>query len=108
VQLFSYPGDYVSRNPSVERIAETLDKFEEDVLQAAQPSVRGRRNVCVRFGEPLPVERTPGRRDAAAALTDTLEERVQQLLDGINANLKGVEGFGQQPWTSPQSTDARP
>jgi 1-acyl-sn-glycerol-3-phosphate acyltransferase len=103
VQLFSYPGDYVLKNPSVERIAETLDKFEEDVLQAAQPAVRGRRHACVRFGEPVPVERVPGRRDAAATLTDALEGRVQQMLDEINADLKGVQGFGQWPWAARQA-----
>jgi 1-acyl-sn-glycerol-3-phosphate acyltransferase len=96
VQLFSYPGDYVAKYPSVERIAETLDKFEEDVLQAAQPALRGRRNVCVCFGEPLPVERVPGGRDAVAGLTDALEARVQLLLDQINADLmksKDAHGF---------------
>jgi hypothetical protein len=106
VQLFSYPGDYVSKNPSVDRVAETMDKFEEDVLQAAQPAVRGRRNVCVRFGEPLPVERVPGQRDAAARLTDALEERVQQLLDGINADLKGVGVVAPWPWTVPEVKSA--
>ena len=103
VQLYSYPGDYVSRDPSVERVAETLDKFEEDVLQAAQPAVRGRRNVCVRFGEPLPVERVRGQRDAVARLTDALEERVQQLLDGINADLKGGGALAGWPWAAPRS-----
>ena len=33
IQLYSYPGDYVAEKPSIERIAETLDKFEEDVLR---------------------------------------------------------------------------
>jgi len=107
VQLFSYPGDYVLKNPSVERIAETLDKFEEDVLQAAQPAVRGRRHVRVRFGEPVSVERVPGRKDAAAALTDILEGRVQQMLDEINADLKGVQGFGQWPWAARQAAPVR-
>ena len=103
VQLFSYPGDYVSQNPSVERVAETLDKFEEDVLEATQPAVRGHQQVCVRFGEPVPVERVSGQRDAVARLTDTLEERVQQLLDRINADLRDGGVCAQWPWTAPQS-----
>jgi len=37
IQLYSYPGDYVAERPVIERIAETLDKFEEDVLQATYP-----------------------------------------------------------------------
>src|SRR5207253_269028 len=31
LQLYSYPGDYVSTKPSVERMAETVEKFEEDL-----------------------------------------------------------------------------
>ena len=41
IQLYSYPGDYVDANPSIERMAETLDKFEEDILGALpRPSAR--------------------------------------------------------------------
>ncbi len=40
VQLYSYPGDYLLEHPSTERVAETLDKLEEDVLGAAYPSLR--------------------------------------------------------------------
>ena len=41
VQLYSYPGDYVSENPSIERIAETLDKLEEDLLKIPTATIRG-------------------------------------------------------------------
>ena len=42
-QLFSYPGDYLADDPSIERIAETIDKFEEDILGLALPTVRRQR-----------------------------------------------------------------
>ena len=32
MQLYSYPGDYARAAPTVERFAEILMKFEEDVL----------------------------------------------------------------------------
>ncbi len=79
VKLFSYPGDYVAQQPSIERIAETLDKFEEDGLGAATAAIRGARKVAVTFGEPIPVASERGK-NAAAALTRLLEERVQALL----------------------------
>jgi hypothetical protein len=81
VQAFSYPGNYVAQRPSIERIAETLDKFEEDVLGAKTAAIRGTRKATVTFGQPIPVE--PGRTKKAAtpALTRLLEERVQALLD---------------------------
>ena len=83
VQLFSYPGDYVSQQPSVERLAETIDKFEEDVLDAATATIRGARTAVVSFGEPIPVEPGGNRKEAGPALTRLLEERVLGLLDEI-------------------------
>lgn len=85
VQLFSYPGDYVSENPTIERIAETLDKFEEDGLPANSAVARGQRKATVRFGEPVVLE--PGRRDQwdTDGLTRQLEQQVQGLLNGMSA-----------------------
>ena len=85
IQLFSYPGDYVVERPTIERIAETLDKFEEDVLRADFPGIRGERHVTLRFGEPIEVPAERGGRDAVANWTDMLEKKVQGLLDEINA-----------------------
>lgn len=81
VQAFSYPGDYVAQGPSLERIAETLDKFEEDVLGVKTATIRGSRRATITFGDPVPVVAGKNRRAAAAVLTRTLEERVQALLD---------------------------
>lgn len=81
LQLYSYPPDYLSENPSVERLAETLDKLEEDVLHAPLPSVRGRRRVQIQFGEPIPARPDAGRRPEAARLTVQLQTEVQRMLD---------------------------
>jgi len=81
VQAFSYPGNYVAEQPTVERMAETLDKFEEDVLGYKTARIRGTRKVKVTFGEPIPVEPQKSNREAAAALTRVMEVRVQGLLD---------------------------
>jgi hypothetical protein len=80
VQLFSYPGNYVAQRPSVERMAETLDKFEEDVLGVPTATIRGERKATVVFGKPIPVAAGRGK-NAAAELTTVFEERVQALLD---------------------------
>ncbi|NQT17762.1 MAG: 1-acyl-sn-glycerol-3-phosphate acyltransferase [Planctomycetes bacterium] len=82
VQAFSYPGDYVEERPSVERMAETIDKFEEDVLGVKTATIRGARAATVTFGEPIPVDSGKGKKTAAKTLTRTMEERVQGLLDG--------------------------
>ncbi|MBC7854680.1 MAG: 1-acyl-sn-glycerol-3-phosphate acyltransferase [Pirellulaceae bacterium] len=85
IQLFSYPGNYVQEKPTLERIAETLDKFEEDVLRATYPGIRGERHAVVRFGEPLEVPKERESKNAVSEWTDLLEQKVQGLLDQINA-----------------------
>jgi hypothetical protein len=84
VQMFSYPGDYVAERPTLERVAETLDKFEEDLFQVTYPGVRGRRRVVVHFGNPVDVPGERSKKDAAAELTAVLEQRVQGLIDELN------------------------
>jgi 1-acyl-sn-glycerol-3-phosphate acyltransferase len=85
VQLYSYPGDYVSEEPSIERVAETLDKFEEDLLNRFSATVRGSRQAKVAFGEPIPIERSKNRRKATAALTEQMEQGVQDLIDQLRS-----------------------
>ena len=85
VQLFSYPGDYVAENPTVERLAETIDKLEEDVLGVYSASVRSAREVTVTIGSPIPIDAGKRSRDAVNELTKTMEENVQQL---VNAGTK--------------------
>jgi hypothetical protein len=85
IQLYSYPGDYVAQQPSLERIAETLDKFEEDVLKADYPGIRGRRRAVVKFGPPVEVPKERDSRSTVAEWTDLMEQKVQGLLDEINA-----------------------
>ncbi len=83
VQLYSYPGDYVAEAPTIERMAETLDKFEEDVLNRFSATVRGSRRARIALGEPIPVERTGNRKQATGQLTEQLEQGVQQLIDQL-------------------------
>ncbi len=87
IQLYSYPGDYVLENPTWERMAETLDKLEEDALGAAYPSVRGAREVMVRFGEPIELPRGKDKRWSPAELTDQMEYRVQKMLDEMRFHI---------------------
>lgn len=85
VQLFSYPGNYLTEQASVERLAETIDKLEEDVLGKYSATIRSRRAVTVSVGEPIAVAREKGGKNTVGELTETLERRVQGLLDELNA-----------------------
>jgi hypothetical protein len=83
-QLYSYPGDYLAGKPSLERLAETVDKLEEDVLHVRTAGLRGSRRAILSFGEPVLAEphAAPG---GAEAITRSLEGRVQDLLDVVNS-----------------------
>ncbi|MBP86441.1 MAG: glycerol acyltransferase [Planctomycetaceae bacterium] len=84
MQLYSYRGDYLVTNPSIERLAETVDKFEEDVLGLDYPSVRGNRRVAIRFAEAIELQ--PGKsKQNAAELTEIMQSRVQATIDNSNA-----------------------
>ena len=89
IQIFSYPGDYVRLNPTVERVAETLMKCEEDFLGVDQAPPRAPRRALVRFGEPIDLtERLAGpgqprSRQLVPALTAEIEARIQAILDAM-------------------------
>jgi 1-acyl-sn-glycerol-3-phosphate acyltransferase len=81
LQLFSYPGDYIKEDPTPERMAETIEKFEEDVFGVIRSI--GRRRATVRFGEPIDMktESASGHdRTVVSKLTDRLEAAIGQLL----------------------------
>lgn len=81
LQLYSYPGNYVSEKPSVERMAETIDKFEEDIEGTV--TRKGPRRARLRLGEPIDLSqfRGGGRpRVIAAEVTDRLELAIQDLM----------------------------
>jgi 1-acyl-sn-glycerol-3-phosphate acyltransferase len=81
LQLYSYPGDYVSASPTVERMAETIEKFEEDISGTSSP--KGKRRAIVTFGEPIDVKATAGGRPRAASveLTGKLETAIRGLME---------------------------
>jgi 1-acyl-sn-glycerol-3-phosphate acyltransferase len=81
LQAYSYPGNYVTEKPSVERLAETMEKLEEDLDGYARP--KGRRRARVVFGEPIDLAEVSGggrQRVVAQQVTDRLETEIQQLM----------------------------
>src|SRR5439155_25739674 len=80
VQLFSYREDFSNEQLSIERLAELVDKFEEDVLEAPTASIHGKRRATIRFGKPIPVPKERGDREHVHRLTATLQQEVGALL----------------------------
>ena len=81
VQSFSYPGDYVDDHPSIDRMAETIDKFEEDVLKKTTAEIKAQRRAKVSFGEPVDVSSDRKVKGQTTNITTEIEQRVQQMLD---------------------------
>jgi len=81
-QLSSYHGNYTVENPTIERIAETIDKFEEDVFELQYPTPRGERKAVVEFGERIDITNN---KFTASELTKLAEDKVQGLMDTVNA-----------------------
>ena len=84
-QLYSYPGTYLKAQPTVDRIAETIFKLEEDVVGKAR--YLGKRHAAVTFGEPIEIgaflkANELNGKTAVQPLTQHIRERIQNLLPG--------------------------
>jgi hypothetical protein len=102
VRLFSYANDYLCDRPSVEHLAEIVDKFEEDLLGVVTARPRAARRVVVLFGAPIAAGPFQEERNAAGALTRALEREVRGLL----AELAGRVPAGLPPGMAPQAAVA--
>ncbi len=80
-QLFSYPGNYIAESTTIERLAETIDKFEEDALQRPSAGIRGSRECHLYFGDPIPVSGDRKQGTPPAELTRQMESATQDMLD---------------------------
>ena len=87
LQLYSYPGDYIATKPSVERMAETIEKFEEDV-GGGTAFPKGKRSATVRIGKPIDVKAFTSSRARVATqeLTAKLEEAIRSLMEEPQMN----------------------
>jgi hypothetical protein len=85
-QLYSYPGTYLGDSDSIERLAETIDKLEEDVLGCAYPTVHGAKRVTVQFDTPIWLDKHSSKSNSVSSLTTEMQNRVQTMLDTLNAS----------------------
>jgi hypothetical protein len=87
-QLYSYPGRYLKENPTDDRIAETLFKLEEDVLELEE--YYGPRTAEIIFGTPIAIQSFLEEggfniKSGVAPLTETIREKVQGLLRSMDS-----------------------
>jgi hypothetical protein len=80
-QISSYPAEYLTQRQSVDRMLETLERFEEDLM--GKPRVHGNLRVVIDVGEAIeiPTERDRNRRPDP--IMTKLEETLQGMLDAL-------------------------
>lgn len=81
-QLYSYPGQYLRRSPTLDRIAETIFKLEEDVLELEHYAAPRRAEVI--FGAPIDVleelrAKKLNAKTGVRSMTELLRERIQGM-----------------------------
>ncbi|MCK5849955.1 MAG: hypothetical protein KAH23_03495, partial [Kiritimatiellae bacterium] len=81
VTLYSYPGQYLRDNQSMDRIAETIHKLEEDTF--GDSAIQGRRTVEVTFCEPIDLsDYTKSRsKSVATKITSQIESEIKRVLE---------------------------
>lgn len=90
LRIASYSGDYMQSRPTVDRVAETIEKLTEDFHDQTFPPL-GDRWAFVHFGRPVDCgERlksfTQQSRTAVRELTVHCEQSVQDGIDQLNLN----------------------
>ncbi|MFC1462547.1 amino acid permease [Verrucomicrobiota bacterium] len=81
IQLYSYPGQYLRDNPSMDRIAETIHKFEEDAF--GYTTIPGRRTVEITFCEPVNLleHLDAPAKEATHEVTALIESAIRKVLE---------------------------
>jgi len=80
-QLSSYPPDYLEDYPSVDRLLETIERFEEDLTGKA--SVHGSLKAVIDVGEAIEVSPERNRSAQVDPLMARIEESLQGMLDQL-------------------------
>jgi len=84
IQLYSYPGQYVRDNPSDNRIAETILKFEEDIY--GEYRIKGTRKSEVTFCKPINLydfvdESGKSQKTSVHDITNRIATEIRQVLE---------------------------
>jgi hypothetical protein len=82
-QLYSYPPDYLANLPTVDRILETVERFEEDLTDKSR--VHGSLHAIIEVGAGIEISPQRERGPEGDPLMELLEERLQGMLDRLAA-----------------------
>ncbi|MCG8586010.1 MAG: 1-acyl-sn-glycerol-3-phosphate acyltransferase [Pirellulales bacterium] len=80
-QLWFYPRQYLSSEPSPERYIEMVEKFEEDLTDEAP--VHGPMSAVMQVGDAIPVEPRRERSEDGDPLMHKIRDSLQQMLKNL-------------------------
>jgi hypothetical protein len=81
-QVSCYPPDYLIERPTVTRILETVERFEEDLTDKARPHPP--LTAVIECGEPIEVSPERDRKAATDPLMARLASELQAMLDRLS------------------------
>ena len=91
-QLSCYPPDYLAQEPSVDRVLEIIEKFEEDLFDRARR--HGHLKVVLQVGEAIAVSPERVRGAAIDPLMVQIEQSLQQMIDALARESRPLESAG--------------
>ncbi len=77
-QVSCYPPDYLTSRPSVDRLLETIERFEEDLDDKAR--IHGHLKVVIEVGEAIPVSPERDRKAPIDPLMGEIEGSLNRML----------------------------
>ena len=80
-QVSSYPPDYLSEQPSVDRLLETVERYEEDLTDRVSP--HHGIHAIIEVGEAIEVSPNRDRGSAEDPLMGRIEQDLQKMLDDL-------------------------
>lgn len=81
-QISCYPPDYLTSRPSVDRLLETIERFEEDLADKAR--IHGHLKAVIEVGEAIEVSPERDRKAPVDPLMVQLEQTMQGMLDRLS------------------------
>ena len=104
-QLSCYPPDYLAR-PTVDRVLEMIEKFEEDLTDKAR--LHGHLKVVLQIGEAIEVSPERDRKAPIDPLMTAIQTALQAMIDELAAASPMLEPPSENPQPTASSPDTRP
>lgn len=85
-QMSLYPNDYIGPDVAVERLLETIERFEEDLTDRA--TVHGPMSVLVEVGDAIEVPSVRSRDRGEDPVMKELQEQLTEMLERLAAEIE--------------------